>query len=279
MSGATSAARRRFAAPNNPRNRDLPTRDATDRTMIFQEPPATNYDLRFRVFDVPVRVHPMFWIVGMLLGTGPQTPPWVVLSWVCIVFVSILVHELGHVLAFRYYGARSHIVLHGFGGLAVSDSYGRRDPMSQLMISLAGPAAGFVFAAVVVLGLKAGGIDVFLRFGFPDLVDWRLLGIRSEKAYVLLNQLLHVNIYWGLVNLLPIYPLDGGQAARSLMELGKAPDALRNSLLLSVGTAVLMALFSLRSESTMLVVFFGYMAFNSYQMLQALGGRYRSPWQ
>ena len=247
--------------------------------MIFQEPPSTAYDLRFRVFDVPVRVHPMFWVVGALLGTHRDTPPWVVFSWVCISFVSILIHELGHVLAFRYYGSQAHVVLHGFGGLAISDSYGRRDPASQLFISLAGPVAGFVFAAVAILGLKAGDIDVFLKFDFPVLVEWDLVGVRSLKAYVLLDQLLRFNIYWGLVNLLPIYPLDGGQAGRALMELGNVPDALRKSLLLSIGTSAVMALYSLKFESTMLVVFFGYLGYNSYQMLQALGGRYRSPWQ
>lgn len=246
---------------------------------MFSEPPPSPYDLRFRVFDVPVRVHPMFWLVSVLLGPIRGGEAWAVLAWVFIVFVSILVHELGHVLANRYYGTSSHIVLHSFGGLAISDGYGRRDPRSQLVISLAGPAAGFVFAAVVIVGLKAGGVDVFVKFGFPYVVRWDLYGIQSDKTSYLLNQLLYVNIFWGLVNLLPIYPLDGGQATRAGMEIARVRDAVVKSLWLSVGTAAVMAVYCLRVNNLMATVFFAYLAYNSYQMLQSFGGgRFGSRW-
>ena len=50
--------------------------------------------------------------------------------------------------------------------------------------------------------------------------------------------MLYVNIFWGLVNLLPVYPLDGGQIARELLELASPADGVRQSLWLSVIAAV-----------------------------------------
>ena len=44
------------------------------------------------------------------------------LSWISVMFVSILVHELGHSLVMRYFGQSSHIVLYMLGGLAIPDS-------------------------------------------------------------------------------------------------------------------------------------------------------------
>ena len=82
----------------------------------------TAYDLRFRLLGVPVRIHPLFWLVACLLGGPWLEGRWgagYLLLWVACVFVSILVHELGHVLAGRAFGARGHILLYSFGGLAI----------------------------------------------------------------------------------------------------------------------------------------------------------------
>ena len=55
----------------------------------------TPYDLRFRLLGIPVRVHPLFWVVMAVLGWQDHNLPMVAV-WVACVFVSILVHEYGH---------------------------------------------------------------------------------------------------------------------------------------------------------------------------------------
>ena len=94
--------------------------------MFLSEPGRTSYDLEFSCFGFPVRVHPAFFIMPLLLGRGlitPEVNTGVGLVLVtAIFFVSILVHELGHALAFRYYGLPSRIVLYWMGGLAIPDS-------------------------------------------------------------------------------------------------------------------------------------------------------------
>ena len=64
----------------------------------------------------------------------------------------------------------------------------------------------------------------------------------------MIADLLHVNILWGLVNLLPIYPLDGGQIARELFTLGNPRAGIIQSLQLSAGAAVLVAAYALLNQ-------------------------------
>jgi Zn-dependent protease len=70
------------------------------------------------------------------------------LAWIAVVFVSLLVHELGHAVAFRRFGSGADIVLYAFYGLAIPthDVYGRGP---RILIALAGPFAGFLLAAAV----------------------------------------------------------------------------------------------------------------------------------
>ncbi len=57
----------------------------------------TPYDLRFRFLGVPVRIHPLFWLVAAVLGWHEKNVP-MTAFWVVCVLVSILVHEYGHAL-------------------------------------------------------------------------------------------------------------------------------------------------------------------------------------
>jgi stage IV sporulation protein FB len=264
--------------------------------VLLGEPPSTAYDLNFRVGDVPVRVHPLFWLVAILLGSNLREPK-LILIWVAVLFFSILIHELGHVLAYRYYGMPAYVVLHSFGGLAISrgsyGQYGRPSSrsISRIVISLAGPAAGFLFAALVVAILCVFNRSVELSFfgqGFIFLgMGPHLLEAGSNvpvELYHAIRILLFVNVLWGLVNLLPIYPLDGGQVSRELFLMGNARQAVHYSLMLSMVAAIGMALFAARIEQWFVVIMFGMLAYQSYQGLQmnrgGWGGGYGGgrPW-
>ncbi|MBX9581317.1 MAG: hypothetical protein K2X87_13490, partial [Gemmataceae bacterium] len=111
---------------------------------MLVEPDRTPYDLNFRLFGFPVRVHPLFWVVTVLFGSSALRDfgPEYLLVWVVVVFVSILVHELGHAFAFRAFGTDAAVVLYGFGGLAVPWG-GVAGRWRRVAVSLAGPAAGF----------------------------------------------------------------------------------------------------------------------------------------
>ena len=89
--------------------------------MLLGEPPRTPYDLNFSLFGIPVRVHPLFWLVTLLLGYELAAMPPRCLTWIIAVFSAILVHEMGHALAMRAYGFQPWITLYGMGGLTAYD--------------------------------------------------------------------------------------------------------------------------------------------------------------
>src|SRR5687768_16401164 len=124
--------------------------------LLFQPPPPTRYDLRFTIAGFPVRVHPLFWLITLLFASSADLL--LIPIWIFVLFVSILIHELGHALAFRRYGLNSQIVIHFAGGLTIPEStwWGSRwanvalGPNQNIFISLAGPGAGFLLAALVI---------------------------------------------------------------------------------------------------------------------------------
>lgn len=261
--------------------------------LILGEPPPTQGDLHFRLFGIPVRVHPFFWLVSLLLGLQLEDPA-KVLIWVIVVFVSILVHELGHAFLQRYYGGRPWITLYSFGGLASCNDCNRA-PWPQILISLAGPLAGFILAALVVAVVSLSGHAI--GFALAAGRDLDALMVKHDINAIILqplvvidayfqpfhtmavNQtvadLLQINILWGLLNLLPIYPLDGGRIARELFTLRDARSGVIQSLQLSAGTAVLVAAYALLNGKIFMTIMFGFLAYGSFQAWQAYRDRWR----
>ncbi len=264
--------------------------------MLLGEPAPSQADLHFRLFGFPVRVHPFFWVVSLLLGMGGigggQAVPVNVLIWIAVMFVSILVHELGHAFLQRFYGGHPWITLYSFGGLASCNDCDRA-PRSQIAILLAGPGAGFLFAAFIVLVLRLSGHYVGFALNQTQ-IDLEALNLQrvliqpmgpflaffepltSRPLNTMIGDLLQINILWGLVNLFPIYPLDGGQIARELFTLGNPRQGIEQSLQLSIGAAILVAIYGvLVTRSIFLALMFGFLAYGSYQALQS----YRSHWR
>jgi stage IV sporulation protein FB len=251
--------------------------------MLLTEPPPSQGDLHFRLFGIPVRVHPFFWVVTVIMGLQGAgeggTPPAQLFGWIAIVFVSILVHELGHAFLQRRFGGRPWITLHGFGGLASCDDCDS-SPRSQILIALAGPVAGFCLAAVVVAGLRLSDHAVGWTSAsntLPGMVPISLLGVTlyfeplaSQTGTIFVFYMLWVNIVWGLVNLLPVYPLDGGRISRELCTLNHPRRGIVLSLQISIGVAIAMAIFGLLAwRSVLIALMFGYFAYTNYQTLQS----------
>lgn len=244
---------------------------------MLAEPERTAYDLRFRLFGFPVRVHPWFWLLTILFNSRLLNPPFgpeYLLLWVAVVFVSILIHELGHAVAFRRFGADAEIVLYAFGGLAISRTTvsGR---WRRIVVALAGPFAGFILYGIL--------------YGTHAAFGWA----RTNGPYVafLYLQLVWVNLYWGLLNLLPVFPLDGGQVSRELCLAKWGHRGTRVSLKVSLWTAVAVMAYSLWCEfdtgqfgarvtddfpswvprgTIYMAILFGLLAYASYQLLQQI---------
>lgn len=245
---------------------------------MFQAAPQTRFDLRFNIAGFPVRVHPLFWVIAILLGSGSGNLLMIPI-WIAIVFVSILVHELGHAFAFRRYGQDSHILLHFSGGLTIPQStpWGGGyasvglTPNQHIVVSLAGPFAGFALAGLTLaVGVALGGkILVTTILGvipFPVVV--MPISILTDVFITAL----WVNVFWGIINLLPVYPLDGGHVARYILIQTDPVGGLRTSLWVSIITGGLLAVGGfLLLNSIYMAFLFGLLAFQSFQMLQGMG--------
>jgi Zn-dependent protease len=258
--------------------------------MLLGEPPPTQADLHFRILGFPVRVHPFFWLVAALMGLDKSNPK-DVLVWVAVVFVSILVHELGHAFLQRSYGGHPWITLHGFGGLA-SCNDGPRSPGKRIQILLAGPGAGFLLAAVTIVAMRVSGrviglatsneaaspesLEVWKVWSFP-LGPFTLYyeALNSDTMSRLVGDILQVNIMWGLINLLPVYPLDGGQIARELFNLQNPRGGTVLALQISAATAILVAVYAILNGRFYLAILFGFLAFGSFQSIQFTRNNWR----
>jgi membrane-associated protease RseP (regulator of RpoE activity) len=258
---------------------------------VLVEPTSTPYDLQFSLLGIPVRVHPFFWLMSVILGArgleGSPQPMVEMLLWVAVVFASILVHELGHAVAIRIFGWRPRITLYAFGGLASYErgyshsysSYSRKGntPTGQVIISFAGPLAGFLLAALVIAVLYAVGRKIWFPFIAWDIPLGRGSYFDDETywSHALVWQLLFVNIYWGLLNLLPVYPLDGGQISREVFSSVNPRDGYQQSLMVSIVAGGALAVYGVYREQWWMAILFGILAYQSYQLLQ----HYRGGWR
>lgn len=193
----------------------------------------TPFDLNWRMFGIPVRVHPSFWLVAALFSW-----PWVELGFgyffiaVGCIFLSVLLHELGHALTFRYYRTYSSILLYSFGGLAMPEG-GRLPYRSQrIIVSLAGPFANFLLLGLV--------------WGSNYVQPWA--GPIGSYTGLLYFYLFRVNLFLGLVNLLPVWPLDGGQVSRELWTKYRPYTGVVNSLQMSLVVAITIAVYAIACE-------------------------------
>jgi stage IV sporulation protein FB len=246
--------------------------------VLLGEPPRTPYDLNFALFGIPVRVHPLFWLVAVIFGAQGNGGVGI-LTWVVAVFLSILIHELGHASTMRAFGFRPWIVLYGMGGLACCDprdsfrSSRLDDSLVQILICAAGPVAGFSLAAVLVLGFYATGhggqVDFVAPWGLRPYVS-----LPNERLADLCNDVFFICVFWGLVNLLPVYPLDGGQISREVLVRVSPGDGIRQSMLLSMFAAGAMALYGyVELHQAFVAIFFAYLAYMSFVAYQSYSGR------
>jgi len=244
--------------------------------FLLQSPPSTRFDLKLTLAGIPVRVHPLFWLLTLFLGSslGGILPT---LIWIFVVFISILIHEMGHALAFRRYGVESDIVLHFAGGLTIprATPWGggwanvSPSPGQQINISLAGPFAGFILAGIVIMSASLlGGTPAGRLVGFVPVPQFASFSARAYIVNQFIAMMLWVNVFWGLINLLPVFPLDGGQVARNILIQYDPIDGTRKSIWLSVIAGGLAALAGwIFWRNPYMTLLFGVLAFQSYQAL------------
>ena len=203
--------------------------------------------LELRVAGVPVRVDPLFLLAMGLLGWAMGRQGLFLLAWMVVACTAVLVHELGHALAFRRFGAQPEVVLWGLGGYTTGDA---QPPWRSVVVSMAGPA----------VGLAAGG---------AVLVGSRVTGPLPPLAETALADLVFVNLGWGLFNLLPILPLDGGNVVSAGLDGLTGGRGEKPARIVSVLTAVTIGLLALWADQRFVVLLVAWFGIDNVQALLA----------
>ena len=263
--------------------------------MLLGEPQSSQYDWRFQIFGFPVRVSWLFWAVSAALGYGsamsvqmgyasrsiPSNLGVLVAIWVAVTFISILVHELGHALAFRYFGIRCDIVLYHMGGLAIPGAgmlwgrNGRRTQLThfdQILISAAGPAIQLLLAAFVGITAVLCGIRVSEFQWLATYFQLEVSTPQNPAVYASIRFMVTSSIWWAIINLLPIYPLDGGQIAQHVIGIFRRSSGLMEAHAVSAVVGIVVAFWCYKNGMGLNALFVASMAMNNIQALQSSHG-------
>lgn len=191
---------------------------------------------------IPVLIHPFFWIFSGILGWLMSGTFMGMLIWVGIIFFSVLFHEFGHALTALCFKQEARIQLIALGGVTMFDGP-KLKFWQQFLITLNGPLFGFL------IFLAATG---FLQFNLSPLV------------FKILKATQIANLFWTIVNLLPVLPLDGGQLLRIVLEGSFGVRGFKAALLIGAIIAVSISLYFFFIQAYLIGAFFFLFAFQSF---------------
>ncbi len=225
--------------------------------------------LRFRVGSIPVEVRPTHLLIGALIAWS-----WVpavragelhlallgLLGGIFVVFVSILVHELGHATVARLYGYQPEIVIEWFGGHTQPNAPGPIPWLKDVLLTFAGPLFGFGLGVVSAVAFFVLGADL-------------QASLEQSPSAPLLHQILFVfmaaNVLWAVLNLMPVLPLDGGRISHAVLTRIFG----RHGVLFSQGIALLICVglvtWGARTGSMILAIFFALWGWQAVKLLVA----------
>jgi len=163
-----------------------------------------------------IRIHVTFllfliWLAAIYYRQGGAEAAWQGTIFIVLLFLCVLLHELGHVFAARYYGVPTRdVTLWPFGGIASMERMPDK-PSQELVVALAGPAVNVVIAAGLLLWLG------------PRLDPANLTQIENP-AVSMAAKVAGANIILVLFNMIPAFPMDGGRVLRAVlaMRMGNA---------------------------------------------------------
>ncbi len=188
----------------------------------------------FTLAGISVYMHWAWFLAFYYLTTRPHSYSsygWSALE-ILALFAIVLTHEFGHQLACRSVGGQTHdIVLFPFGGVAYVSPPQR--PGAQLWSIAAGPLVNVALIPVLSVLVSVS-----------SHLDWY---DTHPDAYQLFHNIWYINIGLLIFNMMPVYPLDGGQILRSLLwfPFGRANSLMAASVIGFIGVAGLFILVGL----------------------------------
>lgn len=201
------------------------------------------------------------WFPFMLLAVTWRLGWELGLTFSAILFVTVLLHEFGHVIGARLTGGTANeIVLWPLGGLAMTQPASTF--RSQFLTSASGPLVNLALCLVTLPSLlqSGKGIAALNPFEFP-LVD-----LRGSPVHAVLVMTFYANWLSLLINLIPVYPLDGGQMTKSVLTLFWGRESSASTyIIIGFVAAILMLLVGLGANNNWLTTIGAFVFILNYQ--------------
>lgn len=194
---------------------------------------------------IPIHIYPLFWVLILMIGWINSSSLTGTLIWSIVILISVLLHEFGHALTANFFGQQAEISLVGMGGLTSREG-GHLNKWKEFLIVLNGPLAGFLLF-FILFSFKStfASLNPYLRYGLE-------VGIE-------------VNLFWTILNLLPVWPLDGGHLLRILLEGMFGFRGTKIAIIVSLVFAALLGIYAVIFQQLLIGAIFLMFAFESYR--------------
>lgn len=147
---------------------------------------------------IPISIRPLFWLIGFFIGWMWTTTLIGAFLALFVIFFSVLFHEFGHAMTAIFFGQTTRIELAAFGGFTYRT--GRKLRLwEEFLVVLNGPLAGLLLAI---------GAYIVYQYTMPTVPNVRFI---LQFTYV-------ANLFWTIMNLVPVLPLDGGHLLSIILE-------------------------------------------------------------
>jgi stage IV sporulation protein FB len=197
---------------------------------------------------IPVSIHPLFWLIAFFIGWMWSFNLSQALLCVAVILGSVLFHEFGHAMTAQQFGQKTRIELAAFGGFTYRE--GRKLKLwEEFLVVLNGPVAGFL---------------LFLA----SYLIFRAFKPENQTIAFILSFTFRANLFWTIINLVPVLPLDGGHLMSIMLEAIFGFKGVKIAILAGIIIAVLISIFFFVLGFFLIGALFLILTFESFRSLR-----------
>jgi stage IV sporulation protein FB len=197
---------------------------------------------------IPIAIHPLFWLIAFFIGWMWTYNFTEAILCVVVILVSVIFHEFGHALTAKCFGQKARIELAAFGGFTYRE--GRKLKLwEEFLVVLNGPIAGFL--------LFLAAYTVF-----------QTVKIQNPVAVTLLKFTFAANLFWTIVNLVPVLPLDGGHLLSIILEAIFGFKGVKIAIVVGIAIAIAISIFFFIVGLYLVGALFLILTFESFRSLR-----------
>ena len=196
------------------------------------------------------RISPFFFFTAFLIALMSSVNFTETVIWVGAIFLSIFVHEMGHALVAYSFDQSVIIQFTAFGGATIPLGP-KLKPLKEFIMVLMGPLFGFSLFAIASFALSK-----------PSLLNPHLI--------IFFESLRFINLFWTILNLFPILPLDGGQLLRIGLESAFGIKGRRFALIFGGCLSLLIAFALMLVKAIVPAIFCFFFAFQNLELYKQM---------